>query len=74
MGSTQRADGTPFPPLVLCAERLAPASSLTLWLKLVQDGLCPTNHAAYCDSSHRLSHIADPTEVRMRLLGVVVGR
>lgn len=62
------------PHPLLCVGRVAPASSLTLRLKLVQDGLCPANDATYCDSSHSLSHAADTTEAGMRLLGLVVGR
>lgn len=61
----------PSPSPHLCREG---HSSLTLWLQLVQDGLCPTNHATYCDSSHGLGHIADTAEARMGLLGIVIGR
>lgn len=74
MDVTWQAPEAPLPPTPFRAGRVSPASLLTLWLQLVQYGLCPTDHTPYCNSSHSLSHIADAAEARMGLLGVVVGR
>lgn len=73
-----RAVGSPWrhrnlPSLPVPCPR-APRPALTLRLQLAEDGLCPPDHAAHGHGSHGLGHAADPTEARVGLLGVGVGR